>query len=1040
MDGFNELNDEERTYIKSRIESENALRFKKQGLPQTDLSTHAKSNEIDNTPTPRKIKTRLVQSTQPSFKIMFSNADQLTSLKMTELKRRIQKEKPLIIAICEVKPKNYNDRTLLDYQIPGYAIHPLNLDSNNGRGMAVYIHDTLENSVIDIKSDITFSEVCLLEVKLRGGDKLLFGSFYRSPTPTELSEENNNNLNKLLTNISSKPYSHKCFVGNFNYKDINWDNCSTVHNEESKEALFIDATQDGFLYQHNLEDSRRRGNDSPSNIDLIFTNEAMHVSEIEHFSPLGKSDHDVITFKFHCYLDYTKSKARYVFGKGDFEGMRNALKDDKWEKEFISSVNGKNVEELWNEIKSKFNELKYKFVPNTKPRDSSWKKLGDYPIDKKLQDAVRRKHATHRRWMRNKKVDGTAELSRLEYTKARNLVTKLMRQAKRKIESEVAKKAKSNPKAFWSHVNSKLKTRNGISPLLQDEKDKDSMKYSNVEKANILQKQFCSVFTKETEGGMPVLTNKTNVLISLIEVKREMVIEKIKEMNINKSCGPDNIHPRMLKELVDIMAGPIALLLNRTIHEGVIPIDWKKANVSPIFKKGSRSRASNYRPISLTSIVCKLMETFVKRRLLDHLVKENLLSAKQHGFISGRSTTTQLLSFLDKCLETTVTGGVVDSIYLDFAKAFDTVPHSRLLAKLRSYGIREQLLQWISVFLHDRTQVVVVNGEESFLGHVLSGIPQGSVLGPILFVIYINDILENINADGLLFADDTKIFRSIMSQEDALSLQEDPKRLEEWSQQWLLNFNPEKCHVLTLGKFENIRYTCRYRIYGNELEHVFDEKDLGVTIDSALSFEEHISEKVKKANSIMGLIRRSFSYLSCNLFRKLYMTFVRPHLEHAQAVWSPYLKKHINSIEKVQIRATKYVDGLKDLEYPDRLIKLDLPTMRYRRARGDMIELYKHFHTYDRDAICSKFQPKGRVSRKHGFQLHERKAKDGIRGPQSNSFYYRSVSTWNKLPSKVVNVKDINDFKKNLDEHWQHQPWKFNYIIDDCNVDDDNDD
>lgn len=982
--------------------------------------------EIQTTTTTIKSKTQPVQTTLPSFNIMFTNADQLTSLKLTELKRRIQKEKPLIVAVCEMKPKNYKYRLLLDYQIPGYTIHSRNLELNSGRGIAIYIHDSIEKSVIDINPDIPFEEVCLLEIRLRGGDRMLFGSFYRSPTPTDTSEENNKNLNKLITKLSNNPYSHKCFVGDFNFKDINWESWTTVHQEESKEARFIEAVRDSFLFQHSHEDSRRRGNDAPSNIDLIFTDEAMHVSEVEHQSPLGKSDHDVITFKFHCYLDYTKPKDHHAYEKGDYEGMRKELADTKWKEEYTTLANVNNIEELWRTINSRFQELRDKFVPTIKSSGtSSWKKLGEYPINKIIRDAIRKKHSTHRHWMRKNK-QSIDDLPRLEYTKARNMVTKLMRQAKRKFESGVAEKSKTNPKAFWRHVNGKLKTRVGVSPLLENEKDKDSMKFSDKEKANILQKQFCSVFTNESENNIPTLSCKTDASVSTLNITSDMVRKEIMGMNVNKSCGPDNIHPRMLKELVDAMSKPIALLLNRTMEKGEIPNDWRKANVSPIYKKGSRNLASNYRPISLTSIVCKLMETFVKKEILLHLVNHNLLSIKQHGFISGRSTTTQLLEYLDKCVETIVNGGVVDSIYMDFAKAFDTVPHRRLIAKLQSYGIRGNILHWISSFLSQRTQVVVVNGEESTLGHVLSGIPQGSVLGPILFVIYINDILERINSDGLLFADDTKIFKCILSREDALSLQTDINLLEQWSDTWLLKFNPDKCHVLTLGKFENIRYTHRYSIYGNELEHVFDEKDLGVRIDSGLNFEEHISEKIKKANSMMGLIRRTFSYLSCNLFKKLYVTFVRPHLEYAQVIWSPHFKKQINLIENVQKRATKYVDGLKYMDYPERLRKLKLPSLKYRRARGDMIEIFKHFHVYDKSAISKKFQPKERASRKHNFQLYDRTAKDGVRGIQSNSFYYRSVHTWNNLPSKVVTTKNINTFKNMLDDHWQHEPWKFN--------------
>ena len=181
--------------------------------------------------------------------------------------------------------------------------------------------------------------------------------------------------------------------------------------------------------------------------------------------------------------------------------------------------------------------------------------------------------------------------------------------------------------------------------------------------------------------------------------------------------------------------------------------------------------------------------------------------------------------------------------------------------------------------------LVKVNGISSETEAVISGIPQGSVLGPALFIVYINDILDKIRSDGFLFADDTKIFRSIRNKEDAAALQADIDTLEEWSDIWLLRFNPMKCHVLLLGRIEDTKYTMRYKVYNNEMEHVFEEKDLGVTVDSQLSFEDHIANKVRIANAMVGLIRRSFSYLSCYLFRKLYLALVRPHLEYAQVVW-----------------------------------------------------------------------------------------------------------------------------------------------------------
>ena len=227
---------------------------------------------------------------------------------------------------------------------------------------------------------------------------------------------------------------------------------------------------------------------------------------------------------------------------------------------------------------------------------------------------------------------------------------------------------------------------------------------------------------------------------------------------------------------------------------------------------------------------------------------------------------------------------------------------ARLIGKLKSCDIKGKLLNWIIAFLNGCTQLVKVNGSESTSSCVLSGISQGSVLGPILF--------EDIESHVLLFADDVKIFKHISSREDSVALQADINSVESWSKTWLLTFHPDKCHVLTIGKFTNVRHTHRYKVYDKELEHVFAEKDLAVVIDGDLNFEEHMSEKINKANTVMRMIRRTFSFLDCHLFKKLYTTFVRPHLEYAHPVSSPHLLKHISIIENVQKRATKLVDGL----------------------------------------------------------------------------------------------------------------------------------
>ena len=1019
ISGFELIHDEDRIKILHLMDETNAKRTVAQQKPKEKPKRAMSPQEPSKS---RKVK--LKNSNLPAIKIMYTNADQLTTSKMTELKNTIERKQPLIVAICEIKPKIACERSQKDYEIPNYTIHPVNLDNDNGRGLAIYVHKSLEKSAIQLTTTNDFNEVCLVEIRLRGGDMLLFGCCYRSPTTTELSGENNDKLNRLLKCISLKKYSHICIVGDFNYKAINWSSWTSTLSDDSTEARFIETARDCYFHQHVESPTRRRGTDEPSLLDLVFTNETMQVSEITHNPPLGKSDHDVLTFDFQCYVDYTKQKASFCYDKGKYSEMRESLANSGWVNEFINLAEKADTttEQLWTSLKTKLSQLRKEFVPLTFPSSKpTWIDKGSIPIDKKTREAIHDKEKTHRLWISDKKK-GLVETARSSYTRSRNKVKTLLRKARRRFERDIAHKAKTNPKAFWGHTRRSLKTKAGIAPLLSDPKDKESMKFDDLEKASILLGQFSSVFTREKPGDIPRLERRTNSKLCSLDLTTEMVLKELQGININKSCRPDGIHPRLLLELAEIIATPVTMLFTATLQNGTLPEDWKKATITPIYKKGSRHLAENYRPISLTEALCKIMEKFLRDEIVGHLLKEKLLSPKQYGFITGRSTTTQLLYYLDECIKTISNSGVVDSVYLDFSKAFDTVPHRRLLGKLEAYGIEETILNWIQAFLEGRTQEVMVNGCRSKSESVISGVPQGTVLGPILFVIYINDLLDHVTSHGLMFADDTKIFRRIASYNDAKELQADIAKLEEWSDTWQLRFNYDKCHILTLGKFDNIHHAQRYVMSGNELEHVFDEKDLGVTIDGELSFEEHIARKVRIANGIVGQIRRSFAYLDCETFRRIYCAFVRPHLEYGQSAWAPHRVKDINALENVQIRATKLVDGLGKLDYAERLKRLNLPSLAFRRQRGDMIEIYKHFHTYDRSTLSPSFIPRNRPSRKHKFQLLSRRAKDGTRGLQYNSFYYRCQRTWNNLPSDVVGAEDVNAFKNALDSHWEEHP------------------
>jgi hypothetical protein len=426
----------------------------------------------------------------------------------------------------------------------------------------------------------------------------------------------------------------------------------------------------------------------------------------------------------------------------------------------------------------------------------------------------------------------------------------------------------------------------------------------------------------------------------------------------------------------------------------------------------------------------------IKDTIMEHLRINNMLSEKQYGFISGRSTVLQLLTVLEKWLLTLDKGGMIDVIYCDFMKAFDKVPHKRLIKKLTAYGIEGNLLNWIQSFLTGRQQQVVINGIISKPTDVTSGIPQGSVLGPLLFIIYINDLPDVISSGSeiFLFADDTKLFRSIFNPKDCDTLQNDINSMCSWTDNSLLRFHPDKCKSMRISTRKTSPHTYTMEFNNHTLAHSSSEKDIGVIIDDKLCFDEHINGKISKSNQIMGLIRRTFDYLDKENFKHLYKSLVRPHIEYANVVWAPYLKKHINAIENVQRRATKLVPGMRNLPYHVRLQKLKLPTLVFRRLRGDMIELYKILsNKYDQvTADLIERQDTNSITRGHSLKIKKIRPRLNIR---KFSFPLRCTDQWNKLPESVISAPSVNSFKARLDKLWESHPLRYNYDCEPiCNI------
>jgi hypothetical protein len=383
-----------------------------------------------------------------------------------------------------------------------------------------------------------------------------------------------------------------------------------------------------------------------------------------------------------------------------------------------------------------------------------------------------------------------------------------------------------------------------------------------------------------------------------------------------------------------------------------------------------------------------------------------------------KSFATNLLESLDIVTDALNNGKIVDVIYTDFSKAFDKVDHKLLLLKIQAYGFSDFILDWIKNFLSEREQRVILGNSCSDWIMVTSGVPQGSVLGPLLFLIYINDLPENLSCISKMYADDSKLF-GIMDYEEANgdNLQLNIDNLVRWCSDWSLDLNFKKCGVMHYGA-KNPIFEYSMKREGSD-PHILTstslERDLGVMMSNKLKWADHIQSAVAKANRAIGIIRNSFKSLDLISLRLLYCSLVRPHLDYAVSVWNPYFKKDINLLEGVQRRATKLTKELKNLPYETRLRKLELTTLEKRRERGDLIQMYKIINGLEEVHLTKgpNFVVSDYFTRGNSLKLRRELVKNCT--PRFNFLTNRVVENWNSLPEEIVKARNLNSFKAKID-------------------------
>ena len=452
------------------------------------------------------------------------------------------------------------------------------------------------------------------------------------------------------------------------------------------------------------------------------------------------------------------------------------------------------------------------------------------------------------------------------------------------------------------------------------------------------------------------------------------------------------------------------MIFQASLDQGKIPTARKQAYISPIFKKGDRHKPSNYRPVSLTSVYCKILEHIVHNHVMGHLDNNHLLSDVQHGFQKKRSCESQLIMTLQDLANGLNDGEQIDAILFDFSKAFDKVAHQRLLQKLQYYGIRGYLNDWVADFLKDRQQEVVLEGTHSSATQVTSGVPQGTVLGPLLFLVYINDMPEGIDSTMQLFADDSLLYRIIRTKEDQSILQEDLRKLELWEHKWQMQFNADKCEVLRITNKRNPTI-CNYRVQDQHLQTVKQAKYLGATISSDLSWNQHVDNTVKKATNTLNFLRRNIRDCPPRVKEQCYKSLVRPTMEYASCVRDPNTNTNINKLEMVQRRAARFVKGDYDRSssVTTMLNELGWDTLQERRQHAKA----KMFYRIVYGLVCVPTTPfliPATVSATRGHSMKFLVPQSSVNA-HMYSFFPSTTRLWNQLPQQVVSAPSLEAFK-----------------------------
>ena len=769
------------------------------------------------------------------------------------------------------------------YKLPGYHDMLHRDRPAAGGGLAVFIRESIGFKRL-YELECPNIEVMWFRLNSAQG-KIMLCNVYRPPQSANFWNFFDLNLDRVKDDYNAR---YILILGDLN-ADFNTPNGKHL----------VDLCANHNLTCHIDEPTRITATTSAC-LDQIISNMPNFVTSTSVMPPVSTNDHCTVAVNLGLKIACEPAYQRHIwqYKQGDYPGFRQALSSADWDNCFNDDVDESCTK--WTET---FLNTARAFIPNKcvtiRPNDQPW-----YTNELRLL-----KRKVKRLFHKAKKTRSVENWER--YKVCRNEYQSKLDEAELSFKTSQAESLTNsrNSKQWWGTVNKLLgKGGNDSYPAMKSALG-DSFVTENKAKADLFNSFFLSHSNIDTtNANLPDTENEPAYILNDIVVTEPEVLDLIKCIDPSKATGPDGISPRLLKEAGMSIVPSLTRLFNLSLSTAKVPSNWKKANVIPIHKKDEKNLTNNYRPISLLSVVSKLLERVVFKHVFNFLNEHELLTKFQSGFIPGDSTVNQLAFLYHTFCKAIDHKKDVRIVFCDISKAFDRVWHDGLIFKLGNIGIRGVLLDWFRDYLHNRLQSVLIRGQQSDWGRIKAGVPQGSVLGPLLFLIYIDDLVNGIQSNIRLFADDTTLYITVDDPDTACAqLNGDLDSIRMWADQWLVDFNPAKTKTMTISN-KAVQHPPLY-FNNTELKDVAEHKHLGLTLTDNLSWSAHVKGIVQSASKMCDVLKQFKYKVDRQSLEAMYFTFIRPKLEYACQVWDDCSIQDKQALENVQLNAARIVTG-----------------------------------------------------------------------------------------------------------------------------------